>query len=178
MRKVVVASTAGTVVEMYDFFLYGTAATLVFAVRCCWWASTAPTTRRAFWTSITQAGAPMGNLLATSVLALLAAVLTEEALLSWGWRVAFWLSAVLIVIGYRVRRNVEDAPLFTEAMAAAEETRHEQTPAVRVLLEYPAAVIRAMGLRVAENILYYIATTFSVTHLSLHVGLPTREVLL
>ena len=54
---------------------------------------------RARWTAWPQAGVPAGNLLATVVLYTMSATLTDEAFLAWGWRVAFWLSAVVIVVG-------------------------------------------------------------------------------
>ena len=61
---------------------------------------------RGFWSSWPQAGAPAGNLLATGVLALLAAFQSDEAFAAWGWRIPFLLSAVLIIVGLLVRLAV------------------------------------------------------------------------
>lgn len=65
---------------------------------------------RGFWASWPQAGAPGGNLLATGVLALLAAVQSEEAFLAWGWRIPFLLSGVLVIIGLWIRVSVSESP--------------------------------------------------------------------
>lgn len=194
LRRVVAASMAGTIVEWYEFFLYGTAATLVFGkvffakggtdldaifaafvtyavgfaarplggvvfgqlgdrygrkkllqlslvlvgvatflmgclptfAQIGYWAPTllvvlrfiqgfavggewggavllvaehSPNASRGFWASWPQSGVPGGNLLATAVLLVLTSTLSDAAFLSWGWRVAFWLSAVVVVIG-------------------------------------------------------------------------------
>jgi MFS family permease len=64
---------------------------------------------RGFWSSWPQAGAPAGNLLATGVLALLAAFQSDEAFAAWGWRIPFLLSAVLIIVGLFVRLAVSES---------------------------------------------------------------------
>ena len=211
LRRVVVASMAGTVVEWYEFFLYATASTLVFhvlfppsedpltpilagfatyavgfiarpvggivfghfgdkygrkkllqvsiilvgvstflmgclptyaaigvlapillvllrvaqgfAVGGEWGgavllvAEHSPNKERGFWSSFPQSGVPLGNLLATGVLLALNAGLSEAAFESWGWRVAFWLSAVIVIIGYYIRTRVSDAPIFDEVQS-------------------------------------------------------------
>ena len=77
--------------------------------------------RRGFWTSWPQAGVPLGNLFATGVLWVLAAVQSEAAFLDWGWRIPFLLSAVLVVIGLWVRLTIEESPVFKEAHANVQE---------------------------------------------------------
>src|SRR5690606_31799513 len=72
--------------------------------------------RRGFWASWPQAGVPAGNLLATAVLAILAAVQTDAAFESWGWRIPFLLSGVLVVIGLWIRLAVAESPVFVEAV--------------------------------------------------------------
>jgi MFS family permease len=74
-----------------------------------------PNRTRAFWASWPQAAVPVGNMLATVVLLVLTGTLSDAAFLSWGWRVAFWLSAVVVLIGYYIRTKVTDAPLFIQA---------------------------------------------------------------
>ena len=74
-----------------------------------------PNRSRGFWASWPQAAVPVGNMLATVVLLVLTATLSDAAFLSWGWRVAFWLSAVVVLIGYYIRTKVTDAPIFVAA---------------------------------------------------------------
>ncbi|KQR90646.1 MAG: MHS family MFS transporter [Microbacterium ginsengisoli] len=135
-----------------------------------------PDRRRGFWASFPQAAVPIGNLLATIVLLVLSRTLTPEAFLGWGWRVSFWLSVVIVAIGYYVRTRVDDAPIFVQAReaAAADDTRYG---VFEVLRRYPRGVLTAMGLRFAENIMYYLVVTFSITYLKVALGMDTAEIL-
>jgi MFS family permease len=272
LRRVVAASMAGTVVEWYEFFLYGTAATLVFSkiffdqadsdlsnilaafvtyavgfiarplggivfghygdkygrkkllqfslllvgastflMGCLptfgqvgYWAPAllvglrflqgfavggewggavllvaehSPKAQRGFWASWPQAGVPAGNMLATVVLLVLTGTLSDAAFLSWGWRVAFWLSAVVVLIGYYIRTKVTDAPIFVEAQEEAERVKATSFSVIEVLKRYPRGVITAMGLRFGENIMYYLVVTFSITYLKVQVGADTSSIL-
>jgi metabolite-proton symporter len=130
-----------------------------------------PGRRRGTWTAIAEAGIPLGNLLATGVLALLAAVQDDATFLAWGWRVPFLLSAVLLVVGFWVRQRVEDAPLFHEARAAAERAEQPRAvPALQVLRRYPRQVLIAAAARLTENITYYVVTAFVIVYLVEHNG--------
>ncbi len=79
-----------------------------------------PNASRGFWSSWPQAAVPVGNLLATLVLLGMTWILPADQFLSWGWRVAFWLSAVIVLIGYYIRTHVTEAPIFLEARAQLE----------------------------------------------------------
>ncbi|HEY5852753.1 MAG TPA: MFS transporter [Aldersonia sp.] len=272
LKKVVAASMAGTVVEWYEFFIYGTAATLVFskiffssgmneltAILAAFvtyavgfvarplggivfgyygdkygrkkllqfslilvgsatflmgclptynqigvWAPTllvllrfvqgfavggewggavllvaehSPDRRRGFWASWPQAGVPAGNLIATVVLLALTAALPESSFLSWGWRIAFWLSAVIVFIGYYIRTKISDAPIFLAAQQEEEIASASRFGAVEVVKRYPRGVLTAMGLRFGENIMYYLLVTFSITYLKIVVGTDTSTIL-
>ena len=119
--------------------------------------------RRGFWASWPQAGVPAGNLLAAAVLAIMAAVQSEAEFLDWGWRVPFVLSALLVVIGWYIRNRVSESPMFEAEIEAAEAPA--KVPAIDVLRERPKALVLGAGLRVGENISYYILTVFSLTYL-------------
>jgi MFS family permease len=270
LRKVVIASMAGTVVEWYEFFIYGTAATLVFpavffpgetaktgliyafstyaigfaarplgglvfghfgdkfgrkkllqlsivlvgvatflmgclpthnqvgllaplllvvlrfiqgfAVGGEWGgavllvAEHSPNNKRAFWSSFPQSGVPLGNFIATVVLLSLYALLDDAQFLSWGWRVAFWLSAIIVFVGWYIRRTVEDAPVFVQARERADTDPPEKLALVTVFKAYPRQVLTAMMLRAGENVLYYIVVTFSITYLKT-IGVDTIRIL-
>ncbi len=121
--------------------------------------------KRGFWSSWPQAGVPLGNLLATGVLWVLALVQSDETFLAWGWRVPFLLSAVLVFIGLWVRLTLEESPVFAEAkteLAAKGEKSH--MPILEVIRKYPKEVAIAMGMRMAENISYYIFTVVVITY--------------
>ena len=136
-----------------------------------------PEKSRGFWASWPQAAVPGGNLLATGVLFVLASTLSDEAFLSWGWRVAFWLSAVIVLVGYYIRTKVSDAPIFLKAQKEV-VAGDKGYGIVEVFRRYPRGVFTAMGLRFAENILYYLVVVFSITYLKIIVQMDTSRVLL
>jgi MFS family permease len=136
-----------------------------------------PNKERGFWASWPQAGVPAGNMLATVVLLVLTGTLSDESFLSWGWRVAFWLSAVVVLVGYYIRTKVTDAPIFVAAQREAEEIKATSFSVVEVLKRYPRGVFTAMGLRFGENIMYYLVVTFSITYLKVQVGANTSSIL-
>jgi MFS family permease len=136
-----------------------------------------PNRERGFWASWPQAGVPAGNMLATVVLLVLTGTLSDAAFLSWGWRVAFWLSAVVVLVGYYIRTKVTDAPIFVAAQQEAEQIKATSFSVVEVLKRYPRGVITAMGLRFGENIMYYLVVTFSITYLKVQVGANTSSIL-
>jgi len=136
-----------------------------------------PAKQRGFWSSWPQAAVPVGNMLATVVLLVLTGVLPEAAFMSWGWRVAFWLSAVVVLIGYYIRTKVTDAPIFVKAQEEVDRVKAVSFGVAEVLKRYPRGVFTAMGLRFAENIMYYLVVTFSIVYLKNHVGADTSDIL-
>jgi MFS family permease len=70
--------------------------------------------KRGFWASAAQIGPPAGTLLANGVLALLSGTMSEDAFTSWGWRIAFLLSAVLVLFGLWIRLRLEETPVFRQ----------------------------------------------------------------
>jgi MFS family permease len=100
----------------------------------------APAHRRAFFTSFTLSGTQAGLILATGVF-LPISRLPEEQLLSWGWRVPFWLSVVVVIIGYVIRRTLAETPAFKE-----EQERHEvaKLPLAVLFQTYKSDVLRVL----------------------------------
>jgi metabolite-proton symporter len=118
--------------------------------------------RRGYWASWPQAGVPLGLLLSAGILALMAGIQTPTDFERWGWRVPFLLSAILVIVGWYIRNRVTESPMF-EAEIEAEAP--PSTPAIDVFRERPRAVLLGAGLRVGENIVYYVITVFSLTYL-------------
>lgn len=144
--------------------------------------------RRGFWASWPQTGVPAGQLLATAVLAVLTATLSDAAFLSWGWRVPFLLSGVLVVIGLWIRMAVDESPVFKEAQARAEarkaeaaqgkgEHQVERMPLVAVLRYHWRDVLIAMGARMAENISFYVITAFILVYATQELKLSQQTAL-
>ncbi|MFE7928428.1 MFS transporter [Streptomyces sp. NPDC057456] len=114
----------------------------------------APPERRGFFTSFTLSGTQGGQLLATLVFIPIAA-LPEEQLLSWGWRVPFWLSIAVAVVGYVIRRKLEETPAFAAQQATGEVVK---LPLVVLLREHWADVLRV----VAGALVASVSTIFTV----------------
>ncbi|KWT62966.1 MFS transporter [Streptomyces albus subsp. albus] len=132
--------------------------------------------QRGFWASWPQAGAPGGNLLATGVLALLAAVQSEEAFTAWGWRIPFLLSGVLVLLGLWIRVSVSESPVFLAAQAKAQADAargiKEKAPVLEVFRRSWKEVLTAIGTRFGENISYYVLTAFLLVYVTTHLELP------
>ncbi len=125
-----------------------------------------PDSQRGFWSSWPQAGVPLGNVLATGVLFVLAALQSDADFEAWGWRIPFLLSAVLVLIGLWVRLQLEESPVFAEAKEQIAEKGEQDShmPILEVVKTYPKEVFIAMGMRMAENISYYIFTIVVITY--------------
>jgi metabolite-proton symporter len=119
--------------------------------------------RRGYWASWPQAGVPLGSLLSAGVLALMAGMQNEAEFIRWGWRVPFLLSAVLVAVGWYIRNRVSESPMFEAEVEMAEAPA--KLPVMDVIRERPGAVLLGAGLRVGENIVYYVLTVFSLTFL-------------
>jgi metabolite-proton symporter len=130
---------------------------------------------RGFWASWPQAGAPAGNLLATGVLFVMSAALSPEAFLSWGWRVPFLLSGLLVLVGLYIRLAVSETPVFEQARRKAEAaggSAPKPAPVVEILRHHKRSVLIAMGARLVENVSYYLITAFVLTYLTQQVQVP------
>ena len=135
----------------------------------------APPSRRGFFGSFPQTGVPAGMLLANLSLLIVSAVLSDEAFLAWGWRVPFLASIVLVVVGIVIRLKVAESPVFEQTRSAG---KIERQPVIAVLRRQPLNVLRAAGLRFAENSTFYIHTTFVLTYGTLVLGLARSDLLL
>ncbi|WP_371600205.1 MFS transporter [Streptomyces sp. NBC_00564] len=101
----------------------------------------APPNRRGFFTSFTLSGTQGGQLLATLVF-LPVAALPEEQLLSWGWRIPFWASVAVAVVGFVIRRTLQETPAFTQQAATEGVAR---LPLAILFREHWADVLRVVG---------------------------------
>jgi MFS transporter, MHS family, shikimate and dehydroshikimate transport protein len=134
----------------------------------------APPRRRGFYGSWPQMGVPAGLFLSTVVFLYVQSVTTDAQFLSWGWRIPFLLSIVLVVVGLFIRLRIMESPAFQRV----KETRTEApTPILDVLRKYPKQVLLAMGMRVAENGLFYVFTVFVLVYGNEHLGVKRSTVL-
>jgi len=130
--------------------------------------------RRGFHGAWPQMGTPAGLLLSTVVFAAASSRLPEPAFLAWGWRIPFLLSIVLVAIGLFIRLRVMESPAFERLKDARRESR---TPLLDVFREHPREVLVGMGIRFAQNLVFYIFTVFVLSYGEKTLGYP-RSVML
>jgi MFS family permease len=115
----------------------------------------APKPRRGLFGAFPQIGVPIGLLLASGVNAIMAVIAPGDAFLEWGWRVPFFLSVVLIIVGYWVRRRVDESPVFEEIAARKEQV---SVPVARLFARFTPLVLLAALVFVGNNAVGYMTT--------------------
>ncbi|MFV0462930.1 MAG: MFS transporter [Nostocoides sp.] len=135
---------------------------------------------RGFWVSLPQTGGPAGTLLATLVIAVISANVSPEAFQSWGWRIAFLIAIPMLVAGAWLRRNVEESPIYQEAVEDA-EAKGGSIPAsergVRAALKDPVPLLQGLGVRIGENVGFYIYNIFVIAYAAKVLKFPLPSVL-
>ncbi|MFF1884087.1 MFS transporter [Pseudarthrobacter sp. NPDC058196] len=130
--------------------------------------------RRGFWASAAQVGPPAGNLLANGALAVLTLMLTEEQFISFGWRIAFLVSALLVGFGLWIRLKLEDTPIFKAIEAHGEQPA---APIREVFSTELRPLIAAILCRVGPDVLYALFTVFTLTYGIQALGYERNQVL-
>lgn len=120
----------------------------------------APEKRKGFFGSIPQAGVTIGMLMATFSVSLMT-LFSEEDFLSWGWRIPFLLSSVLVLLGLWIRKDIDETPEFKRVKAAGQVAK---APLRDTLKYHWREVIIAAGLKVVETAPFYIFSTFVVSY--------------
>ncbi|MBU8772458.1 MFS transporter [Cytobacillus oceanisediminis] len=126
----------------------------------------APKNRRGFFGSIPQMGVTIGMLLGTLALSIMT-LLPEEAFLSWGWRVPFILSALLVFFGLWIREGIDETPSFKKAQEKGEIAK---IPFVETMRSHWKEVLIAVGAKVVETAPFYIFGTFIVSYATTQLG--------
>ncbi|MBP2370314.1 MFS transporter [Pseudonocardia parietis] len=127
--------------------------------------------RRGLWSSFTNAGAPSGMVLSTVVLAV-SASLSGPGFLTWGWRIPFLLSVVLLVIGLFVRLSVAETPVF----AAAAGAKPARPPLVEVFRRHPRNLLLVVGFGFGAFVAQGTLTVFVISY-AVQAGFERQTVL-
>ncbi|MCM7083522.1 MFS transporter [Enterobacter roggenkampii] len=120
----------------------------------------APEKRKGFFGSIPQAGVTIGMLMATFIVSLMT-LFSEEDFLSWGWRIPFLLSSVLVLLGLWIRKDIDETPDFQRVKASGQVAK---APLRDTLKHHWREVLIAAGLKVVETAPFYIFSTFVVSY--------------
>lgn len=142
----------------------------------------APEGKRGLYASFPQVGNPLGLMLGTSMLYLFA-LLPEEDFLSWGWRVPFLFSALLVIVGLYIRLNIAETPAFLRAQQrrAAEAERGDPaataSPLADLARRYRKVMVLVILAPAALNVAFYIFSTWSISYMTDDLGLSTATAL-
>jgi metabolite-proton symporter len=117
--------------------------------------------KRGFYASWPQAGVPLGLLASTGVVALFQGLMVPEAFLSWGWRVPFFLSGLLIAVGLLIRVRILETPLFEQLQKA---NRVARAPVTEALRGHWREILLAAGTRVSENSCFYLFSVYIIAY--------------
>jgi metabolite-proton symporter len=126
----------------------------------------APKEKRGLYGSVPQMGITIGMLLGTVALSIMT-LLPEDSFMTWGWRVPFILSALLVVFGLWIRKGIDETPSFKEVQAKGEIPK---VPLFHTLKYHWREVLIAIGAKVVETAPFYIFSTFVVSYATTNLG--------
>src|SRR6478752_5465090 len=117
--------------------------------------------RRGLLASSAQIGVPVGLVLGTGGMTLLSATLSTEAFNSWGWRVPFIASLILVAVGLVIRLKILETPMFARVLA---EGKTASTPVMDAIRQHWREILLSAGARFSEQMPFYLYTTFVLTY--------------
>ena len=135
----------------------------------------APVNKRGFFGAYPQIGVPCGMILATFVMYLATTLLSNEDFLAWGWRLPFLFSVVLILVGFVIRRSVDESPVFKEMQARKSESA---TPLRQLFRSNSKQVLQSALIFLANNAAGYLLIAFFSAYATKHLGMERGPVLL
>jgi MFS transporter, MHS family, shikimate and dehydroshikimate transport protein len=134
----------------------------------------APKGKRGLYGAFPQMGVPAGLFLSTVVFAVMQAATTEAQFTSWGWRVPFLFSILLVGVGLFIRMRIMESPAFQKVKDSGTEA---PKPIVDVVKTHPREVLVAMGMRISENGIFYVYTVFVLAYGEEHLKLGKSTML-
>ena len=138
----------------------------------------APKNKKAFYSSGVQVGYGVGLLLSTGLVSLISQLTTDEQFLSWGWRIPFIFSIVLVIAALWIRNGMAESAEFENQQQEAQlKTAKKRLPVVEALFRHPGAFLLIIALRLCELLTMYIVTAFALNYSTQNLGLP-RELFL
>src|SRR5580700_4612467 len=120
----------------------------------------APPNKRAWYGMFPQLGAPAGFLLSGGTFLLLSRWLTDKQFFSFGWRLPFLASAVLVFLGLYVRLTITETPVFREALSRGDQVK---VPMVSVFRDYTKSLVAGILVSLATFVLFYLMTVFALS---------------
>jgi MHS family shikimate/dehydroshikimate transporter-like MFS transporter len=133
----------------------------------------APSKKKAFYSSGVQVGYGVGLVLATGIVSILSQTMDDATFKSWGWRIPFVFSVVLVLIGLWVRSSMEESQEFVHKVIEKGQTP-KRLPIFEALRQHPKAFLLIIALRLAELFTMYIVTAFALSYSTSNLGMPRQ----
>ncbi|MDC1109871.1 MFS transporter [Gammaproteobacteria bacterium] len=128
----------------------------------------APSTQRGYYGAFAQAGAPVGVILANLAFIITSSLVSEESFYSWGWRIPFLASAILIGISMYIQLNLEDTKAFKELQRKREDYNSKdvimRSPILEAIKKYPNRIALAAGAFLSIQVTFYILIAFLLAY--------------
>jgi len=143
----------------------------------------APSDQRGYYGAFAQAGAPIGVILANLALIITSALVSDEFFNTWGWRIPFLASAVLILVSMYIQLNLEDTKAFKELAVHRneqendEKTAIQQSPIVEAVRKYPKRIMLAAGAFINIQVTFYILIAFLLAYGVQSAGMARDDML-
>ena len=143
----------------------------------------APSNQRGYYGAFAQAGAPIGVILANLALIITSALVSDEFFNTWGWRIPFLASAVLILVSMYIQLNLEDTKAFKELavhrneQANNEKTAIQKSPIIEAVRKYPKRIMLAAGAFINIQVTFYILIAFLLAYGVQSAGMERDDML-
>ncbi|OON40353.1 MFS transporter [Izhakiella australiensis] len=134
----------------------------------------APASRRGFYSSLVHIGVPAGFLLPIMAMTILNVVLDQQAFLSWGWRLPFLLSLILLGVGLFIRNQIAESPAFRRLKQSGQQAKVPVAEAVR---NHWRTILLGIGAKIAESGLFNIYAVFAISYCVNVLSLPSQVIL-
>jgi metabolite-proton symporter len=135
----------------------------------------APPEKRAWYGMFPQLGAPIGFLFSGSVYLALSQFLSDEQFFSFGWRIPFLASAVLVILGLYVRLTITETPIFAAAVSRQERVK---VPVVEVFRHHSLTILKGILISMVAYMLFYMMSVFTLSWATSKLGYSRQQFLL
>jgi MFS family permease len=147
---------------------YGGAATYV--------AEHAPVGERGYWTSWIQTTATVGLFISLMVILATRNLLTPEQFDTWGWRVPFWVSIVMVVISYMIRKNMEESPVFAKAKSEGTTSKNPLKESFGNRYNYKFVLLALFGATMGQGVVWYTGQFYAMSFMKTVMSIDSSQV--
>ncbi|MEV6169062.1 MFS transporter [Streptomyces sp. NPDC051954] len=135
----------------------------------------APKEKRGLYAAAPQMGSPVGYFVATLTFLLMSSVLDDDAFESWGWRIPFLISFVLVAVGLVIRLKIAETPAFAKVTDRRETAK---APLAEAFRKHPREMLLGAGMITVVYVMFYTAATYCMTYTTDDLGIPKNHMLL